>query len=68
MLAHSKEMFKRGYVSDLEVEGNQFTVTQAKLELKVKQTEIDVLKKYTKEMNLETLNGNLIASKIKVAS
>ena len=65
MLAHSNDLFKRGYVTELEVEGNAFTVTQAELELKVIQTEIDVLNKYTKEMQLETLNGNLKASKSK---
>ncbi|MHC4143251.1 MAG: efflux RND transporter periplasmic adaptor subunit [Planctomycetota bacterium] len=66
MLNHTQTMFKRGYVTDLEVEGNAFTVTQAELELKVIQTEIDVLNKYTKEMRLETLNGNLKASKSKL--
>jgi multidrug efflux pump subunit AcrA (membrane-fusion protein) len=65
MLDHSEKLFKRGHVTELEVEGNAFTVTQAELELKVIQTNIDVLKKYTKEMQLETLNGNLIASKSK---
>jgi HlyD family secretion protein len=68
MLAHSNKLFKRGYVTELEVEGNAFTVTQAELELKVIQTEIDVLKKYTKEMRMETLNGNLIANKYKLES
>ncbi len=66
MLDNTKKMFRRGYVTDLEVEGNAFTVTQAELELKVVQTEIDVLNKYTKEMRLETLNGNLKASKSKL--
>ena len=66
MLNHTQTMFKRGYVTDLEVEGNAFTVTQAELELKVIQTEIDVLNKYTKEMQLETRNGNLKASKSKL--
>jgi multidrug efflux pump subunit AcrA (membrane-fusion protein) len=66
MLAHSSNLFKRGYVTELEVEGNAFTVTQAELELKVMQTEIDVLKKYTREMQMETLNGNLIANKSKL--
>jgi HlyD family secretion protein len=66
MLNHTQTMFKRGYVTDLEVEGNAFTVTQAELELKVIQTEVDVLNKYTKEMRLETLNGNLKASKSKL--
>jgi HlyD family secretion protein len=66
MLANTKKMFRRGYVTELEVEGNAFTVTQAELELKVVETEIEVLKKYTKEMRLETLNGNLKANKSKL--
>jgi len=66
MLANTKKMFRRGYVTELEVEGNAFTVTQAELELEVVKTEIDVLEKYTKEMRLETLNGNLKASKSKL--
>ena len=66
MLANSRKLFKRGYVTELEVEGNAFTVTQAKLELGVAQTELEVFNKYTKEMQLETLNGNLTASKSKL--
>ena len=66
MLDNTKKMFRLGYVTDLEVDGNAFTVTQAELELKVVETEIDVLNKYTKEMRLETLNGNLKASKSKL--
>jgi multidrug efflux pump subunit AcrA (membrane-fusion protein) len=68
MLAHSNNLFKRGYVTELEVEGNAFTVTQAELELKVIQTEIYVLNEYTKKMQMETLNGNLIANKYKLES
>ncbi len=66
MLAYSEKLFKRGYVTELEVEGNAYTVTQAELELEVGKTEIDVLKKYTREMRMETLNGNLIANKSKL--
>jgi multidrug efflux pump subunit AcrA (membrane-fusion protein) len=66
MLEHSQSLFKRGHVTELEVEGNAFTVTQAELELGVVQTEIEVLKKYTREMRLETLRGNLKASKSKL--
>jgi len=66
MLANSKKLFRQGYVTELEVEGNAFTVTQAKLELEVVKTEIEVLQKYTKEMRLETLRGNLKAAKSKV--
>lgn len=66
MLAHSELLFKRGYVTELEVEGNAFTVTRAELELDVAKTEIEVLNKYTKAMRLEMLNGNLTAAKSKL--
>ena len=66
MLRNSETLFEQGYVTELEVEGNDFTVTQAELELKVKQTEIDVLDRFTKEMQLETLRGNLTATKSKL--
>lgn len=66
MLGHSEDMFRRGYVSELEVEGNRFTVTRAELELQVRETELMVLDKYTKEMQLETLRGQLRATKAKL--
>ena len=65
MLEHSESFFKRGYVTELEVEGNAFTVERAKLELDVVETEIYVLDKYTKNMRMEMLNGNLTANKSK---
>ena len=61
-------MFRKGYVSQLEVEGNEFTVTQAQLELEVKQTEIDALKRFTKAKEMETLQGKLKAAEAKMAS
>ena len=66
MLEQTKSLFSQGYVTELEVEGNTFTVTQAELELKVKQTEIDVLERFTKKMELETLKGNLTATNSKL--
>ncbi len=66
MLRHSEDLFKLGYVTELEVEGNAITVTQAELELKVKETQRTVLEQYSKKMELETLNGNLIANKSKL--
>ena len=66
LLGHSKKLFKLGYVTELEVEGNAITVTQAELELNVKETQLRVHEEYTKKMRLETLNGNLIASKSKL--
>ena len=66
MLSNSRKLFEQGYVTALEVEGNAFSVTQAELELKVQETQIDVLERFTKEMELETLQGNLTASNSKL--
>lgn len=65
MLGHAETMAARGYVSKLDVEEKTFAVTQAELNVDVKKTEIDVLEEFTKKMQLETLNGNLNASKAK---
>jgi len=66
MLEYSQGLFKRGFVTELEVQGNTFTVTRANLELQVVQTEIRVLEQYTRKMEMETLNGNLTAAKSKL--
>ena len=68
MLDRSETLFRKGYATDLEVEGNAFTVTQAELELKVKLTEIKVLKEFTKEMQMVTMQGNLTATHSKMAA
>ena len=57
VLEHSHRMFRKGYVSKLEVESSEFTVTQARLELEVKQTEIDALERFTKAKEIETLKS-----------
>ena len=63
MLSHAEMMAESGYVSELDVEEKEFAVTQAKLDLEVKKTQIDVLKRFTKAEQLETLKGNLAATK-----
>lgn len=68
MHERSEALFRQGYVTELEVDGNAFTVTQAELELKVKETEIKVLKEFTRKMQMETLNGNKTASESKLAA
>jgi multidrug efflux pump subunit AcrA (membrane-fusion protein) len=68
MLAHAEKMAKRGYVSGLEVEEKTFAVTQAELNVDVKKTQIDVLKRFTKAMELETLKGGLNAAKANYAA
>ena len=64
-LANSRSMFNRGFVTLLEVESNEFTVTRAKLELEVVETDLRVLDKYTRNMRLETIRGQLAAAKSK---
>lgn len=68
MLKRSQKLFRQGYLSELEVDGNTFTVKQAELELKVKETEIKVLTEFTRKMELETLQGNLTANNSKLAA
>ncbi|HIE85869.1 MAG TPA: hypothetical protein EYP91_03275 [Gammaproteobacteria bacterium] len=68
LYGHSKLLFKRGFVTELELESNAFTVTQADLELKVKETELFVLKEYTKALELEQMRGNLEATQSKIAA
>ena len=63
MLAHAIMMTEDGYVSELEVEENEFAVTRAKLSVEVQLTQIEVLKRFTKAMELETLKGDLAAAK-----
>ena len=63
MLGHAQDMAARGYVGKLEVEEKTFAVTQAKLSVEVRQTAIDVLKRFSNAMELETLNGNLKAAR-----
>ncbi len=63
MLDHAAVMAERGYVSKLDVEQKEFNVTQAKLEVEVKKTNIDVLQKFTRKEELETLRGTLAADR-----
>ena len=68
ILAHAEKMAERGYVSGLEVDEKTFAVTQAELNVDVKKTQIDVLTRFTKAMELETLNGNLNAARARYAA
>ncbi len=63
MSEYAQMMAKSGYVNDLEVEEKKFYVTQSELAVQLKKTEIEVLKKYTKEEQLARLQGDLNAAK-----
>ena len=61
MLIHAEMMSESGYVSALEVEEKTFAVARAELEVGVKETELEVLKEFTRAEEVETLKGNLAA-------
>ncbi len=63
MLSYAKMMAESEYKSELEVEESQFAVDQADLGVKLAETKIDVLQRFTKEEELATLNGDLNAAK-----
>ena len=63
MLDHAEMMAERGYVSDLQIEQREFRVVQSQLNVEGKQTDIDVLKRFTKAEELERLKGELNVSK-----
>ncbi len=68
VLEHSQKMFRKGYVSKLELDGNTYSVEHAKLELDVMKTQLEVLEKYTKPKMLEELRSTRDAAKAKLAS
>ena len=68
ILDHSKDMFRKGYVSTLEVEGNTFSLEQAGLELEVANTNLEVLNRFTKAKTLTDLRGKLKAKQAKMES
>lgn len=63
MLNHAMTMFENGYKSKLAVEQRSFAVMRADMAVEAKATEIDVLKDHTRNMELETLKGDLNAGK-----
>ena len=65
-LSVAKSEFRKGWVTRLAVEANEYTVEQAKLDLNVVQTEIDVLERLTKKMRLETFNGQVTATQARL--
>jgi multidrug efflux pump subunit AcrA (membrane-fusion protein) len=62
-LHYTEMMAASGYKSKLEIEEREFAVEQAELEVSLKQTEIRVLKDFTKQEQLKILQGNVTASK-----
>ncbi|MBB75222.1 MAG: hypothetical protein CMJ75_12000 [Planctomycetaceae bacterium] len=64
--AESESLFYGGSINKLALEAMALTVIQAKLDLKVAQTNLDVFKRITKVIEEERLNGEVIATKARV--
>ncbi len=62
MLQHARTMRRSRYISEIEVEQREFAVRQAELEVELKETELKVLREFTKAEQLQLLNGELAAS------
>jgi len=67
-LGHTQRMFRKGYVSQLELEGQQFAVQRAQLELDSANTAKEVLEKFTKVKMLEDLRSQVETAKAKMES
>ena len=66
ILGNTEALFRGGYVNKLQVDGKKFIVNEAELDMRVKKTQIQVLNTFTKEMELESLRGNLAAAQLKL--
>lgn len=67
-LEHSERMFRRGYISSLELESQQFSVQRAQLELDSAKTSKEVLEKFTKVKTLEDLESQVETARAKKQS
>ncbi len=56
-LEHSERMYRKGYISSLDLESQKFSVQRAQLELDSARTSKDVLTKYTKEKMMQELES-----------
>lgn len=63
ILSHTQRMAESGYRSELDLEEKRFSVAQAKLDVNLNKTRLDVLKRFSKEEQLQTLKGDLEATK-----
>jgi multidrug efflux pump subunit AcrA (membrane-fusion protein) len=68
LLDHAETMAQRGYVSDLDVEDATAARIRAELNVEVTNKQMEVLQQYTKAMELETLKGNLEATRARHAA
>lgn len=64
-LQHTERMFRKGYVTPLQLETQQFAVERAKLDLGAAKTAQDVLERFTKAKTLQGLESALATAEAK---
>ena len=67
-LDHAEKMFRKGYTSMLDLQAQKDAVRHAELELKVKETDLEVLEKFTKAKQIEELQSLLKIAEARLAS
>lgn len=67
-LEHSKKMFRKGYLSKLELESQEFAVKRSQLELDSANSAKEVLINFTKAKQLEDLKSKVATSEAKMNS
>ena len=65
---YARKMFQKGYISELELETQEDAVKHAELEVKVAQTDLEVLDKYTKAKTMQELESLLDVAEARMAS
>ncbi len=67
-LEHAEVMFRKGYISNLDLESERFAVERAQLELDSANTAKNVLTRFTKEKMLQELQSKSDAAEARVRS
>ncbi|TWT41398.1 HlyD family secretion protein [Botrimarina hoheduenensis] len=64
-LAYSKRLAGKGYVNELQLEADRFSVEKSRNELDAAKTKLRVLDEYTKAKEVKTLESEIIITKAK---
>ena len=67
-LAYSKKLAAKGYVSDAQLEADQFAVEKAVKELDLAQTKLEVLRTHTQKAKVNDLNASILTTEARLES
>lgn len=65
---YSERLYGQGYVTQLQLEADRFAVDKARKELETAKTKLDVLRRFTKEKMIKSLESDIAISKSKMES